>query len=154
MTSESHEILEWPQRCQAVSVSSLLRHGPSPVLLPESLHAWESRNLGLFLHIYGMQITPPCLPPRSEISPEDSIREILEDRPSRDHAQVSHTALSELPATMAYTSLLGRLRVTSPFIFAPCKSRCNKCLAFPINWIVLGKDRKKFKKKSLWITKV
>lgn len=90
MTLKSPEILEWQQHCQAVF---LLRHSPSPVLLPESLHAWESCNLCVFLHIYGMQIIPPCLPPRTEISPEDSIREIVGDTPSMDHAQVSHEAL-------------------------------------------------------------
>lgn len=47
MTLKSQEFLEWQQHCQAVSVSCLMRHSPSPVLLLESLHPWESCNLCL-----------------------------------------------------------------------------------------------------------
>lgn len=56
-----------------------------------------------------MQITPTCLPRRTEISPEESIQEIVKDMPSKDNAQVSHVVLLELPATIGNISLFWRL---------------------------------------------
>lgn len=104
-TLKSQEFLEWQQHCQAVSTSYLMRHSPSPVLPPESLHPWESCNLCLFLHVYGMQIIPPCLPPRAEISTKESIGETVKGMLGMENAQVSHVVLLQLPATIGHVSL-------------------------------------------------